>query len=198
MRNILKFALAVVLVASLFLNILLTFGLLSNYQSGRSVGNSLAFAWSPLQQKVVNGTLWINVTWMWQTENLSMTVKVNDDDYHDSDNVGLAFDGNRNGVIEEDFRIDGGAAAFFADNKSCGGELVKGGCGIAFFSIGPSPSKYHTCTFNNQTGYQFKISFPKALFKIDHPILTHLIFIDAALSSLFEPGIYGAVVEFEV
>jgi len=198
--NLAKYGLKILIIPSLVLLTALGLGIYqlfyANLHAPESFSRSSNFAWSPLYQEIVNGTLWINVTWTWQTENLSMTVKVNDDDLHYLDYVGIAFDRNYNGVIES-LGKDGGALGFFPYNQYWGGLLGPLG-GISFASGGLSPSKYHTCTFTNETGYEFRISLPKTLFTIDHPILMHLCYRDGKCSEVGYPESYHVFIEFEV
>jgi len=153
------------------------------------ISKSMAFAWSPMQQKIVNGTLWINVSWTWQTENFSMTVKINDDDFHYLDCLGFVFDTNHNGVIES--LVDIGWGLFPYNQYWPLVTLNKLG-DLTFPSVGRFQSDFHTCTFTNETGYEFKISSRTPF--IDRPTLVHLCFRDM-LSEISGDAVY---IEFEV
>lgn len=173
----------------------------SNSHASQVFSDSFAFAWSPMQQEIANGTFWINVTWTWKAENLSMTVNVNDKSFYYLDYLGFAFDGNHNGIIESPVQADGGATGWFPYNQYWSGKLGLDGS-IAFASSGLLPSKSCTCTFSNETGYEFKISLPGESQKISHPLLIHLCYYDCYSGIIFPPEYdfnkHFVFIEFEV
>jgi hypothetical protein len=121
----------------------------------------------------------IEVTFDWQVENLSMTVTVNDDEFNEWDYVGVVFDKNENGII--DFRCVDEPYAFFAPNLTFSGYMrafLGGWGGLSWVIMRPDPSKYHTCTFNEETGYTFKISLPRQEIKVEPPTPIHICFVD--------------------
>jgi len=177
-RNIVKFALAFVLVASLFLNVLFGLMLVSRRQTEEEdrPKHSFTFVWGPDKQTIVNGSelrlvmdfKWVNYPNWGKT--LSIVAKINDDDFdafHD-DILGLVFDRNDNGVLDP----GGWDYPFFllTSNETVmkaylvWGEPGYGGLpsGIVIpdpaFNWGYEDSPFHTCTFDNATGYTFNIN----------------------------------------
>jgi len=151
-----------------------------------------------------NGTaVRMEVTFDWQVENLSMTVTVNDDEYnaldYDSDYLGIVFDQNNNGRI--DFGLADQPAVFYANNRSrsesMGVYLLESG-GLTWPFIESVPCR--TCTFNAETGYTFKKSFPRQAINVEPPTVVHICFddiersIEAAIASQ-EPLVW---VQFKV
>jgi len=143
---------------------------------------AFVFLWPPNDQEIVDGTLRIEAVFSWKTENLSITVKVNDDDCYvsdilASDCLGVRFDSDKSGKIEG---VADPSYVFFPTNYYYPPHV----CAVSEFRIDwaelpPSPSPYHTCTFNNGTGYTFEISFPKGIINFQWPMLVHLGFQEA-------------------
>ena len=167
----LAIAFGVGLAFSIFLNIYQYF---SSYPSGDFV-----FEWSSEEQDIVDGILRIEASFNWENESeeLYITVRVNDDDYFGGDYIGLVFDKNNNWDV-----LDDQAYVLFANNMSYywGKSVVFLGRYGRFdwATVPPRPSPFHTCTFNNKTGYTFKISFPKETINFHLPMRIHLTFLD--------------------
>jgi hypothetical protein len=194
--NLAQHKVKILVILPLVSSIVLGFGIYQFfYAPSQNFSGSIAFAWSPWQQDIVNGTLWINVTWTWQTENLSMTIRVNDDDLNYLDYLGFTYDKDNNGVIDQYPSMDViDAIGFFPYNKSWSG--IIGDSGIGFYYIGLQLSKFHTCLFTNETGYEFKISLPKKLFNFEQRRLIHLCYCDRDYKSL-QWSRYVVSIEFE-
>ena len=125
-----------------------------------------SFVWSPEQQNITEGPLYINMTFERIDENLSVIIKINDDDYHAGggeqcpDFLLIVFD------FDGDGEADLGMGYWFtSDNRtmtsgSFGWELEKGVTIAAMLST--RLSVLHTCTFKAGEGYVFNCTFPIA------------------------------------
>ncbi len=120
----------------------------------------------------------VEVTFDWQAENLSMTVTVNDDEYNEWDYLGVVFDKNNNGTIDLEFEDE--PYALYVDNKtrSQGQTYLYKWGGLGWVIIESSPSPYHTCTFDEETGYTFKISLSRQDINVEAPTPIHICFYD--------------------
>jgi hypothetical protein len=153
-----------------------------------SSGRAFVFLWPPNDQEIVDGTLRMEVVFSWETENLHATVKVNDDEYCAGDYIGLVFDSNKNGDLFDDLSL----YALYAGSIYVGQEFsLYQGSNVRLTEAGymgtggnPDPSPYHTCTFNNETGYTFEISLPKETINFHWPMLLHMCFWDLNLETL--------------
>ena len=142
-----------------------------------SSGRTLVFLWPPEEQEIVDGTLRIEAAFSWENENLSITVKVNDDEeYYRNDCVGLVLDSNENGQIGWP---DAEYVLLTTNEYYEGNECTVDERGISWVEKLPRPSPYHKCTFSSKTGYTFKISFPKETINFHWPMLILLAFQDA-------------------
>ena len=150
---------------------------------------AFVFLWPPSDQEIVDGTLRIEAVFSWETENLSITVKVNDDEYCAAgDYIGLVFDSNKNGDLFDDRSsyalYVGGIYADHEFSVYRGLKAILTELGFLCTGGNPEPSPYHTCTFNNETGYTFEISFPKETINFHWPMLLHVCFWDLNLETL--------------
>lgn len=181
----LAIAFGVSLAFSVFLNITQYSSLtnLLNINHGRK----LIFLWPSDEQDIVEGTLRIEVFIDWESvpENLSMIIKVNDDDGatvqsdpQSYDAIGLSFDTNGDHHTDKDY-------IFYAMNRYYPpGYAIVHERGITHASIVPKPSPYHKCTYNNQTGYTFTINMPKNEINFHTPMLILLAYEDNSLVTL--------------
>lgn len=158
------YLLCVLLSASLVASLSLNAFLYNNLAHSYNHSSFHSFRWGPAEQNIVpNGTLYINMTFERVDGNLTMTVKINDDDYNvqwkEPDYLLLQF---------EDFKYyDYPYPVRFwlrADNRTysegsymLNPELIL--TGIGSFHI-PAKSLYHTCVFKPDEGYTFHFSFP--------------------------------------
>jgi len=109
-------------------------------------------------------------TWTWKREyrmelafdtvptlsgaNLSITAKINEDQYHYTDSLDILFDQDGDG----EFKSWDPAFVLYVDNTIHRGFLYQN-WSISIPQHNPLPSPYHTCTFDS-SGYTFKINFP--------------------------------------
>ncbi len=121
---------------------------------------NFTFTWGPDTQKVVPGTLRIEISLRWGTfhsyEYLYCIVKINDNEYNDWDYLGIVFDKNNNSVIDL-----GGAddpLGVWACNMTA--PSVLGENGFLGFAEVP-PEKCYACTFDPNIGYTFRWLFGK-------------------------------------
>jgi hypothetical protein len=169
------------------------------------VGNStndtmnFTFIWGPETQSIVQGTLRLEVSLTWGVvpnsthKWLSMVVKVNDDDYSEWDYLGLVFDMNENGVI--DLGFEDAPFGLWTNNMTAPSVLLENGF-LAFAETMPTPGP-HTCTFDPDTGYTFRIFFPSPpwtgssplnpaeVLKEGHKNLLHICFRDTSGGGVF-------------
>jgi len=132
--------------------------------STNSTNNTMnfTFTWGPDTQKIVHGTLRLEISITWGvTPNstnkwLFMVVRVNDDDYNPWDYLGLVFDMNENGVI--DLGFEDNPFGLWVNNMTAPSGLMENGF-LGFAETMPTPGP-HTCTFDPDTGYTFRIFFP--------------------------------------
>jgi len=85
--------------------------------------------------------------------NLSITAKINRDQYQYGDSLDILFDKDGDG----EFKSGNPVFVLHVDNTVNYG-LFSGGWGMSMPRT-PVPSPYHTCTFD-ESGYTFKINFP--------------------------------------
>ena len=178
----LAIAFGVSLAFSIFLNII-QYSSLNNLLNV-SHGRKLIFLWPPNEQDIVVGTLRIEVFIDWESvpENLTLIVKVNDDDLSMADAIGLEFDSDGNNQIHSMGDKD---YAFLANNKYYSPEYaVVWEGGINYPLVPPKPSPYHKCIFSNQTGYTFIINMPKNEINFHKPMLILLVYEDNAFVKL--------------
>jgi hypothetical protein len=120
----------------------------------------------------------MEVTFDWQLENLSMTVTVNDDEYNENDYLGVVFDKSNNGTI--DLWNEDEPYVLYANNmtRPQGAAVLCEWGGLSWAIINAVPSCYHTCTFNEKTGYTFKMTFSRQDIKVGPPTPIHICFAD--------------------
>jgi len=127
-----------------------------------------------------NGTpVRIEISFDWQAENLSMTVTVNDDEYNKWDYLGLVFDINKNGKIDYGGKDE--PCIVHANNLTRvrkGVYLLENGL-FSWAMIDPMPSSFHTCIFDKEVGYTFKISLRRqSINGVEPPMPMHICFVD--------------------
>jgi hypothetical protein len=132
---------------------------------------------SPEYRKfILNSTEFVRmeVTFSWETDNLTVSAKVNDDEYHPRDYLGLAFDPDEDGLFESVYWLS--AANYTINIHDFAYITTYGGIESLACTV-PYPSTWHYCTFNS-SGYFFHFSIPKATINFHPSILTHLCFCD--------------------
>ena len=177
MKTSVKFSiivLAVCLAVSLFFNGYLYLQIENcPEENGERYGPThFSFVWSPGQQKITNETLYVNMTFERIGENLSMIIRINDDDYDvmeslwkiNPDTLIICFDfyGNDSAISIGDPVM---SYLLRPDNTSnptiCGLfldlELIDHYMGP---SLEFSESDFHYCTFKPNEGYIFNCTFP--------------------------------------
>lgn len=162
MNGKVKLVLAVLLAVSLCLSGYFGYQAYSNSTRNATWTRTFSFWWAPEQQNITSGkgVLWMNFTFTRIGENLSITVRVNDDE----DNLlGNQYGGGDLILI------------FFEEPKeiyttphlltSTNGTLPAYVKLAPTFSVTspmrlPDPSPWHKCTFSNETGYTYIINIP--------------------------------------
>jgi hypothetical protein len=99
--------------------------------------------------------------------NLSITAKINAERYYYRNNLNLFFDLDGDG----EFKKLNPGFEFLADNGTYSVSLIEGWVTAGPYYEGPQPSPYHTCTFDNDTGYTFKINFPLEELKLKNDLI---------------------------
>ena len=97
--------------------------------------------------------------------NLSITAKINEDQYYYRDSLNMLFDGDGDG----EFKHGDPAYIFYVDNTMHWGFLDEG-WRMGFPLCFPDQSPYHTCTFDS-SGYTFKINFPLEELKLKNDLI---------------------------
>jgi len=127
-----------------------------------------SFVWSPEQQNITEGPLYVNMTFERIGNNLSVIIKINDDDYNalpawSPDKLITVFDANGNGTIDEE-DVFGYFYWLTANNETI---TTPAGLNLELLEVHPRPmscnrglSKFHTCTFKSGEGYTFNCTFP--------------------------------------
>jgi len=161
-------------VASLFLLaglcVSLVFGVYQPFNGGNGNGNSrartLTFYWLSGMQEIINGTLRLEVTTSWNTENLTLTVTVNDkylEEWWPKAFVGLVFGSYENGSVRWKHET---TIALMSNNRFFEYSLVMFsedfGDYFGFAAMPSSPSPYHSCAYEEGIGYIYHISLPRA------------------------------------
>jgi len=144
-----------------------------------------------IRQKMLNGTLRLEITFKWLEQNLSIVAKINDDDYHFYDMLGLVFDRSGNGVI--DWGHGDRPYMLFPDNYTCWRNTYLGYQGegvIRSYDPLPKPRSYHTCVFTEE-GYTFDIMIPKSELADVKADMVYVFYQDGNIS--FKPGWWVAV-----
>lgn len=116
---------------------------------------NFVFEWPSWDQKVVNGTLRMNLTFTLKEGDLSIIAKINDNEYYGRDGLGIIFDMN------EDSEIGGSndeGCMYYADNTIVGLVLVNDG--LLSLVGHPELSHFHVCDFESVVGYTFKVTLP--------------------------------------
>lgn len=161
--------------------------------------NQYLFAFGERYRKLIlNSTEFVRVevTFNWETDDLIVSAKVNDDDFSGYDYLGLLFDTNEDRIFEDIYRL-------MANNKTINQgyvPLLTHYGGITWLAqMMPFPSTWHYCTFNNSSGYFFYFWIPKESINFQQPMYVHLCFGDMN-ASLVIPDWEPATVywEFEV
>lgn len=125
-----------------------------------------------------DGIVQINATFDWSGSNLTMTIKVNDNDSI-ADYIGLVFDTDKDGNLFEE-------VAYLLDSYNQTPPCPEtnhledwGGIYTLPILLHPDPSPWHTCTFTEGEGYTFNIEIPKDRINFDTRMLTHVCFWDS-------------------
>ena len=159
--------LALVLVACLCVSV--GFNVYQYTKTFKILSRTFVFEWSPEEQNIVNGTLRINITFMWKAENLCVTARINDHEYHSKRSFGLIFDMNHDGNI-----TSGEKAYLFRADNTTRPAFFGHGAGFFVAMVLDQPSPYHTCVFDS-SGYTFNISLKlnlkNDLVQVCYPIL---------------------------
>jgi hypothetical protein len=129
---------------------------------GNSEAKEFTFYWLPSMQEIINGTLRIEVTTSWNTENFTLIAKVNDKKYeYVWAFLGLVF-GSYNGT---QILWNCSGLALLCNNYYYSGDklvfLHTGDFGFALCP--PDPSPYHKCTYAEGIGYVFNVSIPRGI-----------------------------------
>jgi hypothetical protein len=106
------------------------------------------------EQNIVNGTFRLEIWLTLDGENLTIIIKANDDDYED-DLVGLVFDTDQNGYLDEKDE----AYALGADNMTITDAMLSD-YGIISVPLSIPELGPHRATFDSKTGYTFIVNFP--------------------------------------
>jgi len=143
-------------------------------------------------QKILNGTLRLEITFKWLEQDLSIVAKINDDDYLFIDILGLVFDRSGNGVI--DWGQEDRPYMLYASNYTYCHQTYLGyqGEGIirSYDPLRPKPSSYHTCVFTEE-GYTFDIKIPKSELSDVKANMVYVYYQDGNIG--FQPGWWVAV-----
>jgi len=195
--------LVIVLVACLAVS--LFFNAYQYFNGCNEKSASYSFVWQ--KNYIRSGLVRMEVTFDWSTDDLKMIVEVNDNDSdsYGADYIGLVFDTNRN----EDLYDELGFVLYAANMvpyKPRANKLEDwGGLRTSEIEMPPIPSPYHTCTFNNETGYVFHIAISKENINFERHMLMHLCFFDrdawwgSPPRSTYELNVQSVVwVQFEV
>jgi hypothetical protein len=147
--------LSVCLAISLFFNGYLAYRLHSLTSES---SNTFIFTWGPEEQKIVSGELRMEITFTWDAEDLFVVAKINDDDYCSADYLGLVFDRNKNGSIDDG--IDDWPYILFADNTTYPTStwILHDGR-LAMLLMRSQPGN-HTCVFNLKAAMSLPCVFP--------------------------------------
>lgn len=165
--EIVMLLLAVGLAVSLFFNGFLYYELTRPLEHQSPTFFSFVFNRIPVLHTITNETLYVNMTFEKIGENLSVIVRINDDDFdkpqggpHLPDYLLIVFD------FDGDGKANLGSGYWFTSHNrtmypgSFGWELEKGVTIAA--AVGTSQSVLHTCTFKVGEGYVFNCTFPIA------------------------------------
>jgi len=131
-------------------------------------------------QKIINGTLRLNITFESTNNSANIVATINDDDYNGYDFLGLVFDLNGNGFIDV-----GGLDypyMLFASNRTYyrnhGVVLTKDGTIWTPIELAPMKSFQHNCTFIEGIGYTFNIRLSKSEFSLVKANMVYVYFYD--------------------
>ncbi len=120
---------------------------------------NISLAYSSNMQRVVAGTLWINISFIVdeKTGKLTIILFINDDDYNGEDAIALVFDTNRNDTFDKRDRV----YYIMASNKVCKAEYFGGFitpvCNTYYDPVAPA---YQKIFFDKKSGYVFVLEFP--------------------------------------
>jgi len=170
--NMVIVALAVCLAVSLFFNGYLYFQnqLVTNEEEHGPT--FFSFAFGPAMQNLVNGTLYLNLTFDVVEGNLTVKAEVNTESYNPYASLALQFDSDNNGTIDapaRDYRKDDLQFLLRANNytrKSIApywGWYANGTiwCFSKMWTPTEFPSEFHYCYYNVAKGcYTFYFTFP--------------------------------------
>jgi hypothetical protein len=164
----------------------------SLYASSLTGSSTFVLEWPPEQQEIVDGTFRIELTLEWEHESLSITIKINDDEYNRPDRLALVFftlDENGEVDLWHDyepylFTVNNFSAVrdklrlYSRDNLpwhprtpyNINGQDWHPGQdeelatveGVDPYNLFVIKSPYHNCTFTEGAGYTFDIIIPKS------------------------------------
>ena len=179
--KVLTVVLAVCLAVSLLFNGYFYIMLSNNGNDANYKPAFFSFAFGSSMQKLVNGTLWLNLTFNVVDGNLTVKAEVNTESYNSKAFLALQFDSDNNGTIDIHYNPEYGTYTYLfyrddlqfllgTDNKTIPSDFLYWGWlpnGTVYISkILPSPSypwhpesPFHYCTYNNKV-YTFHFSFP--------------------------------------
>jgi len=178
-QKILVIVLVACLVVSLFFN---AYQCLSFRGYNSSTSKTFVYEWprgSFAGQRIVNDTLRLELTVEWGEETLDMVAKINDDEYHWEDYLGLVFDRNGNGFIDYGMSdapyLLGAANYTTAPNQNA---LTRDNTIEWLVDDIPHSSPYHYCVFTEDVGYTFNITIPKSELSDVKADMLFIVFID--------------------
>jgi hypothetical protein len=144
------------LVLAIALVISLSFNIYQNFSDFNCASNNkentpmdFTFTWGPDTQKIVNGTFVLEIWLTLDRENLTITIKANDDEYDPADYIGLIFFNN------SEYEPYG----LFANNMTINPPILTER-GLLGFPLYPPELGPHKVTFDPETGYTFNTEFP--------------------------------------
>jgi len=132
----------------------------SLYVSSLGTSDAFVFAWTREEQKIVPGTLRIEISFKWKNESLNIIAKINDNKPMDIAGwLGLVFDRNGNGVIDYGSYADK-PYLFHCSNWTYGHTpwLREDGYLVGCHCVTESP--YHTAVLIEGFGWLYNVSIP--------------------------------------
>lgn len=148
----------------------------SLYVSSLSTSDAFVFTWTREEQKIVDGTLRIEISFTWQNESLNIIAKISGGKHY-CDWLGFVFDRNGNGTI--DFEKADKPYLLYGRPENWSYNLIPGHPSLIDPKLyedqnpklkGKDPylvpcrcwyvSPYHTCD-ETEDGYLFNVTIPK-------------------------------------
>jgi hypothetical protein len=141
------------LIVSLALNVYLTF-FNASVRQDTGAPFEFDFAWGRESQMIVNDTFRLSIKMWLKADNLTMVITANDNEYDTYDYVGLVFDTNGNGYIDQGDDSYG----LYACNRTVESILCEHG--FLGFTQGMEVRGPQNVSFDPYAGYTFRIEFP--------------------------------------